>query len=47
MKQNMKQWIANVIATPKKKGLPVLSFPSIQLMGLTVPDLISSSDSQA
>lgn len=47
MKQNMKQWIANVIATPKKKALPVLSFPSIQLMGITVRDLISSSDSQA
>ncbi len=47
MKQNMTQWIADIIASPKKKSLPVLSFPSIQLMEITVRDLISSSDSQA
>lgn len=47
MKRNMKHWVADIIASPKKKALPVLSFPSIQLMGITVRDLISSSDSQA
>lgn len=47
MKRNMKQWVADIIASPKKKALPVLSFPSIQLMGITARDLISSSDSQA
>ena len=47
MTRNMKQWVADTIAAPKKKAMPVLSFPSIQLMGITVRDLISSSDSQA
>ena len=47
MTRNMKQWVADLIASPKKKALPILSFPSVQLMGITVRDLISSSDSQA
>ena len=46
-KINMNQWTADMIAVPKKQALPVLSFPSIQMMGITVRDLISSSDSQA
>ena len=44
---NMKQWVADQIAAPKKKGAPVLSFPAIQLMNITVKDLINSSDYQA
>ena len=47
MKRDMKQWVADTIAAPRKQALPVLSFPSIQLMGITVRDLIASSDSQA
>lgn len=47
MKRDMKQWVAETIAAPKKKAMPVLSFPSVQLMGISVRDLISSSDSQA
>ena len=47
MKRNMKQWVADVIAAPGKKALPVLSFPSVQLLGITVRELIGSSDSQA
>ena len=47
MTRNMKQWVADTIAAPRKKAMPVLSFPSIQLMGITVRELISSSDSQA
>lgn len=47
MKMNMKQWVADTIAAPVKKAMPVLSFPAIQLMGITVKDLISSSDAQA
>lgn len=43
----MKQWVADTIAASRKKALPILSFPSIQLMGITVQDLISSSESQA
>ena len=47
MKMNMKQWVADMIAAPTKKAMPVLSFPAIQLMDITVKELISSSDLQA
>ena len=47
MKRNMKQWVADTIAAPVKQATPVLSFPAVQLMGITVRDLISSSDLQA
>ncbi len=46
-KMNMRIWKENVIRNPYKKGAPVLSFPSVQLLGLTVKQLISTSDSQA
>lgn len=44
---NMKQWIADTIAAERKKALPVLSFPAVQMMGISVKDLIGSSDYQA
>lgn len=47
MKMNMKQWAADYLAETKKKPLPVLSFPAIQMMDITVKELISSSDLQA
>lgn len=47
MKRNMKQWIEALKNESKKKPLPVLSFPGIQLMGITVRELISSSELQA
>lgn len=47
MKTNMKQWLADMIQSPVKKALPVLSFPSTQLMGITVKELICDSDLQA
>ena len=47
MQRNMKQWIADTIAAPVKKATPILSFPAVQLMNVTVRDLISSSDLQA
>ena len=43
----MNQWIAEVIESQKKKALPVLSFPSIQKMGITVAELINDSKKQA
>ena len=43
---NMKQWVADVLASEKKKALPVLSFPSIQKMEITVAELINDSDKQ-
>lgn len=47
MKRNMKQWVADMISNPVKKALPVLSFPAIQKMNITVRELISDSDLQA
>lgn len=47
MKQNMEQWTWELLAAPRKKAMPVLSFPSIQLLGVTVKDLISDSALQA
>lgn len=44
---NMKQWLADVMASDKRKAMPVLSFPSTQLLGITVRELIASSDAQA
>lgn len=43
---NMEKWVSNQIFTRKKSPLPVLSFPAIQDMGITVNDLIYSSDHQ-
>lgn len=45
--RNMMQWVKDVIEAPTKKAIPVLSFPAIQLMDISVKDLISSSDLQA
>jgi uroporphyrinogen decarboxylase len=47
MKRNMRQWLDELKAAKVKKALPVLSFPCIQLMGITVKDLISDSGVQA
>lgn len=47
MKKNMKQWLAQLRDMPEKKALPILSFPAVQLMGISVRELISDSDRQA
>lgn len=44
---NMKKWIEDVKAAPVKKAMPVLSFPSIQLMDIGVKELIFDSSKQA
>ena len=44
---NMRQWVQDQITAPKKLALPVLSFPSTQLLGITVAQLIGSSELQA
>lgn len=46
-KMNMTKWVDDVLAAKEKKGFLVLSFPAIQKMGITVKELISSSDLQA
>ena len=47
MYYNMQQWIASLIDMPAKRPLPLLSFPCIQLMGITVQELIQRADLQA
>ncbi len=47
MKFDMKKWVAELIAAPAKKSLPLLSFPSVQLMGISVRELVSDSRLQA
>lgn len=44
---NMNQWLKELLEAPIKKPIPVLSFPGIQKMNITVNDLIESSDYQA
>ncbi len=47
MKRDMMKWVDEIIAADRKKGFLVLSFPAIQKMGITVKELIQSSDLQA
>lgn len=44
MKRNMDQWTKDLLEAPVKKAVPVLSFPSIQLLDITVKELINDSD---
>lgn len=44
---NMTAWAKNLIGMQPKKALPILSFPSISLLNITVKDLIASDDTQA
>ncbi|MCL2878701.1 MAG: uroporphyrinogen decarboxylase family protein [Treponema sp.] len=44
---NMKKWKDDILAAPEKKALPILSFPCVQLLGITVQQLISDSSMQA
>lgn len=44
---NMQAWLKEQMAADKRRAIPILSFPSIQLMGITVKDLIADSDVQA
>jgi len=47
MKKNMKIWATDLIASKNKKALPILSFPCVSLLGITVSELIKDSESQA
>ena len=47
MSQTMTAWLQNIAASKAKSPMPILSFPSVQLLGVTVEDLIASSDLQA
>ena len=43
----MTSWFEEMTKTPVKKAMPILSFPSIQLLGIGIKELISNSDLQA
>jgi len=47
MKTDMNRWLKDLRENSVKKALPILSFPVIQLMNVTVKELISDSDMQA
>ena len=47
MKRDMKKWMEDWKASPVKKAFPILSFPAIQLMGISVKDLIGDAGVQA
>lgn len=44
---DMTRWLRDQIAAPRKKAMPILSFPSISLLGITVRDLIGDAALQA
>ena len=43
----MNKWITDIINSKKKLPMPILSFPAISLMGISVNELIKYSDTQA
>lgn len=47
MKRNMFRWLEELKSTSRKKPLPVLSFPAIQLINVTVNDIVKSGEIQA
>lgn len=47
MKRDMKKWLEEWKAAPVKKAFPVLSFPAVQLMGISVKELIADASVQA
>lgn len=44
---DMEKWLEDTLQAKRKKAMPVLSFPCITLMDITVKELISDSDLQA
>lgn len=40
-------WVKEIIASDKKTPMPILSFPSISLLGVSVKELIADSDMQS
>ena len=47
MKYNMKKWLEEMYGIKSKKALPILSFPSINILGVSVRELVSDSTLQA
>lgn len=47
MTRDMKAWLARLRQSPVKKALPILSFPAVQLMDISVRQLITDAALQA
>ncbi len=47
MKRDMKAWKADLIASKTKRAMPILSFPCVSLMDITVAQLTSDPELQA
>ena len=47
MKQNMREWLQEMKGSPVKKAMPILSFPAVSLLGVSVREMISDSALQA
>ncbi len=47
MKFNMQEWLRSIKSTKNKKPMPILSFPCVSLLGISVRELISDSELQA
>jgi len=46
-KRNMKHWLEELKSAPRKKALPILSFPCVSLLNIPVCELISDGTTQA
>lgn len=44
---NMRKWLEDIKTMQVKKAMPILSFPCVQLLDISVKELISSADNQA
>lgn len=44
---NMYKWLDDLLESKVKKPLPVLSFPGVQLLGITVRELVENAENQA
>ncbi len=44
---DMLSWLESIRTSRHRGALPILSYPAIQLMGISVNDLVSNSDNQA
>ena len=47
MNFNVENWKSDILASKRKKAMPVLSFPAVQLLNVSVKELISDSSLQA
>lgn len=44
---NMNKWLQDMMNSSKKTAMPILSFPSVQIRGISVKELLFNSDNQA